>query len=72
MVACSGCAKWWSSRFDIQRSVGTSQHKSREELETTLGDAGTGALIFERLGFSQYSDTRNIVQSTSAQANTES
>jgi adenylate cyclase, class 2 len=28
-----------------------SRHKSREELETTLGDAQTGALIFERLGF---------------------
>lgn len=27
------------------------RHKSREELETTLGDAQTGALIFERLGF---------------------
>ena len=26
------------------------KHKSREELETTVGDAGTGALIFERLG----------------------
>ena len=28
------------------------KHKSREELETTLGDAATAALIFNRLGFS--------------------
>ncbi|MCA1481278.1 class IV adenylate cyclase, partial [Bradyrhizobium sp. NBAIM08] len=28
------------------------KHKSREELETTLGEAGTAALILERLGFS--------------------
>jgi adenylate cyclase class 2 len=27
-----------------------SKHKSREELETTMGDAGIGRLIFERLG----------------------
>jgi adenylate cyclase class 2 len=27
------------------------KHKSREELETTVGDASTGAAIFNRLGF---------------------
>lgn len=27
------------------------KHKSREELETRLGDAATAALVFERLGF---------------------
>ena len=27
------------------------KHKSREELETTIGDAGVAALIFQRLGF---------------------
>jgi adenylate cyclase, class 2 len=28
----------------------SSKHKSREELETTMGDGGIGRLIFERLG----------------------
>src|SRR3982750_3246247 len=28
------------------------KHKSREELETSLGDGATGALILDRLGFS--------------------
>ena len=40
-------------RRNVQGQADRSKHKSREELETKVADAGMARLIFERLGFQQ-------------------